>query len=93
MNISIQFEYYKPIELLSKEHNITLSTNNNEEEGVQRTFEINKKIQPEYGKDLTLIYLKSDLCLLADIFEKFIIISLDEHESIPSFYVSLPVFT
>ena len=50
MNISIQFEYYKPIELLSEEHNITLSTNNIEEEGVQRTFEINKKYNQKTGK-------------------------------------------
>ena len=31
------------------------------------------------GKDLTLLYLKSDKCPLADVFEKIIRISIEEH--------------
>ena len=45
------------------------------------------------GEKLTKIYLKSDVILLADVFEKFIKISIEEDGSSPLYCVSLPGYT
>ena len=45
------------------------------------------------GKEFTDLYLKSDVILLADVFEKFIKVSLKEFEINPLYCVSLPGYT
>ena len=45
------------------------------------------------GEELTEIYLKSDVLLLACVFEKFIKISVNEYDIIPLYCVSLPGYT
>ena len=45
------------------------------------------------AEELTKLYLKSDLILLADVFEKFIKISFEEYGIVPLYCVSLPGYT
>ena len=45
------------------------------------------------GEQLTEIYLKSDVLLLACVFEKFIEISIDQFDINPLYCVSLPGYT
>ena len=45
------------------------------------------------GKELTEIYLKSDVLLLACVFEKFIKISVNQYDINPLYCVSLPGYT
>ena len=45
------------------------------------------------GKELTEYYLKSDVILLADVFEKFIKVSVNEFDINPLYCVSLPGYT
>ena len=45
------------------------------------------------GKELTELYLKSDVILLADVFEKFIKLSVNEFDINPLYCVSLPGYT
>ena len=45
------------------------------------------------GEELTELYLKSDVILLSDVFEKFIKISIEEYGINPLYCVSLPGYT
>ena len=45
------------------------------------------------GEELTEIYLKSDILLLACVFEKFIKISVNQYDINPLYFVSLPGYT
>ena len=60
---------------------------------IDKTIEIIKKFNIKNGKELTELYLKSDVILLADVFEKFIEISVDEYGMNPLYCVSLPGYT
>ena len=60
---------------------------------IDRTREIIKKFNIKNGKELTELYLKSDVILLADVFEKFIKISVEEFGFNPLYCVSLPGYT
>ena len=42
------------------------------------------------GEEITKLYCKSDVILLADVFEKFVKVSTKEHEISPLYCVSLP---
>ena len=44
-------------------------------------------------KNLTQLYLKSDVILLADVFEKFIKVSYEQFKINPLYCVSLPGYT
>ena len=52
-----------------------------------------KKIDIKNGEELTEIYLKSDVLLLACVFEKFIKVSVNEFGNNPLYCVSLPGYT
>ena len=52
-----------------------------------------KNINIKNGEELTQLYLKSDVILLADGFEKFINISVEEYGINPLYCVSLPGYT
>ena len=45
------------------------------------------------GKELTKLYLKSDVILLADVFEKYVKVSTGEYGINPLYCVSLPGYT
>ena len=45
------------------------------------------------GKELTQLYLKSDVILLADVFEKFIKVYTEEYGKNPLYCLSLPGYT
>ena len=60
---------------------------------IDRTREIIKKFDIKDGKELTEIYLKSDVLLLACVFEKFVKVSVDEFRINPLYCVSLPGYT
>ena len=57
-----------------------------DDEEIQRTRRI-------HGEELTQIYLKSDVSLLACVFEKFIKVSVNEFVINPLYCVSLPGYT
>ena len=52
-----------------------------------------KTFDTKNGEDLTHLYLKSDVILLADVFQKFIKISIEENGINPLLCVSLPGYT
>ena len=52
-----------------------------------------KRFNIKNGNELTELYLKSDVLLLACVFEKFIKVSINEFSSNPLYCVSLPGYT
>ena len=59
----------------------------------ERTMDIIKLFKIKKGEELTEIFLKSDVLLLACVFEKFVKISVNENSTIPLYCVSLPGYT
>ena len=87
-------DYQKPVNNLKKEHFFSKLKNkcpDNEE--IQRTMVIIERFNIKNGEELTEIYLKSDVLLLACVFEKFIEISVDQYDINPRYCVSLPGYT
>ena len=64
-----------------------------DDEEKQRTKEIIKIFNIKNGEDITQLCLKSNVFLLADVFEKFIKISTEEYVINPLYFVSLPGYT
>ena len=64
-----------------------------DDEEIERTKEIIKRFNIKNGEKLTEIYLKSDVLLLACVFEKFIKVSIIEFKINPLYCVSLPGYT
>ena len=62
-------------------------------EEIERTMDIIKRFNIKNGEELTEIYLKSDVLLLACVFEKFIKVSVNEFGVNPLYCVSLPGYT
>ena len=87
-------DYQKPVNNLKKEHFFSKLKNkcpDNEE--IQRTRDIIERFNIKNGEELTEIYLKSDVILLACVFEKFIKVSINEFKINPLYRVSLPGYT
>ena len=63
------------------------------EDEIKRTKEIIKLFNIKNGEELTRLYCKSDVILLADVFEKFVKVSTEEYKINPLYCVSLPGFT
>ena len=59
------------------------------DEKIERTKEIIKIFNIKNGEELTEVYLKSDVLLLACVFEKFIKVSINEFDINPLYSVSL----
>ena len=72
-------DYEVSFDSLSRESYYSKLTNScpNEEE-IERTSKIIDRFRIKNGKELTELYLKTDVILLADIFEKFIKVSVKE---------------
>ena len=87
-------DYKKPVHNLKKEDFFSKLKNKcPDDEEIQRTKEIIEIFNIKDGKELTELYLKSDVFLLADVFEKFIKISVEEFGINPLYCVSLPGYT
>ena len=86
-------DYLKPVTDLKKEDFVSKLKNKcPDDEEIERTKELIEKFNIKNG-ELTEKYLKSDVILLADVFEKFIKISIEEYRINPLYCVSLPGYT
>ena len=87
-------DYQKPVDDLKKEDFFSKLKNKcPDDEEIQRTMDISKKFDIKIGEKLTQIYLKSDVILLACVFEKFTEVSVKECGINPLYCVSLPGYT
>ena len=87
-------DYQKPVVNLKKEDFFSKLKNKcPDDEEIERTKEIIKIFHIKNGEELTEIYLKSDVLLLACVFEKFIKVSVNEFGINPLYCVSLPGYT
>ena len=87
-------DYKKPVDNLKKEDFFSKLKNKcPDDEEIERTKEIIKIFDIKDGEELTEIYLKSDVLLLACVFEKFIEVSVNEFGINPLCCVSLPGYT
>ena len=88
------YDYEKPIDELIKSGNEAyFSKTKNKipyQEEIDRTNEIIKIFRIKNGRELTELYNKADVILLADIFEKFIKVSISEFGINPLYHISLP---
>ena len=84
----------KPVDNLTKEDFFSkLKNDYPSDEEIERTKEIIKIFDTKNGEELTEFYLKSDILLLACVFEKFIKVSFNEFGINPLYCVSLPGYT
>ena len=87
-------DYQKSINKFKKEDFFSkLKNDNPSDEEIERTMDIIKKFNIKKGEELTQIYSKSDVLLLACVFEKFIKVSVNEFGINPLYCVSLPGYT
>ena len=87
-------DYQKPVDNLKKEDFFSkLKNNYPSDEEKERTKENIERSNIENGEELTETYLKSDVLLLACVFEKTIRKSVDEFGINPLYCVSLPGYT
>ena len=87
-------DYQKPVNNLKKEHFFSKLKNKcPDDEEIERTMDIIKIFDIKNGEKLTELYLKSDVLLLACVFEKFIKVSVSEFGINPLYCVSLPRYT
>ena len=87
-------DYQKPVDNLKKEDFFSkLKNNYPDDEEIERTKQIIKLFDIRSGKELTKLCLKSDIILLADVFEKSFKVSTEEYGINPRYCVSLPGYT
>ena len=87
-------DYQKPVDNLTKEDFFSKLKNKcPDDEEIERTNKIIKIFDNKKGEELTEIHLKSDVLLLACVFEKFIKVSVNQFDINPLYCVSLPSYT
>ena len=87
-------DYKKPVDNWEKEDFFNkLKNDYPDDEEIERTKEIIKLFNIKDGEELTKLYCKSDVILLADVFEKFVKVSTEEYKINPLYCVSLPSYT
>ena len=87
-------DYQKLVNNLKKEHFFSKLKNKcPDDEEIERTMNIIKRFNIKNGEELTELYLKGDVLLLACVFEKFIKVSVNEFDINPLYCVSLPGYT
>ena len=87
-------DYQKTVNILEKEDFFSKLKNkcpNGKE--IERTMDISKRLKIKNGEELTELYCKIDVLLLASVFEKFIKVSVNEFGINPLYCVSLPGYT
>ena len=99
--LAYPYEYFnsiddnqKSVDNLKKEDFFSKLRNKcpNDEE-IERTMDFSEKFNIKSGEELTEIYLKSDVLLLACVFEKFIKVLVNEFDFNPLYCVSLLGYT
>ena len=84
-------DYKKPGDNLQKEDFFRKLKNKcPEDDGITRTKEIIKVFNIKNGGELTKLYFKSVVILLADVFEKFVKVPAEEYGMKPLYCISLP---
>ena len=87
-------DFRKPVNKLEKDDFFSkLKNKDPEDDEIERTKEIIEVFDIKNGEELTKLYCKSDVILLADVFEKFVKASTEEFEINPSYFVILPGYT
>ena len=87
-------DYKKPVNNLKKEDFFSkLKNDYPDDDEIERTKEIIKLFNIKDGEELTKLYCKSDVILLADVMEKFVKVSFEEYGINPLYCVSLPGYT
>ena len=87
-------DYQRPVDILKKEDFFSnLENKCPDDEKIERTKEISKKFDSKNGEELTEICLKSDVLLLACVFERLIKVTVNEFGINPLYCVSLPGYT
>ena len=87
-------DYKKPVANLEKEDFFSkLKNDYPDDEEIERNKEIIKLFNIKDGEELTKLYCKSVVILLADVFEKFVKVSFKEYGINPLYCVSLPGYT
>ena len=87
-------DYQKPVDNLKKEHFFSKLKNKcPDDEEIERTMDITGRFNFKNGEELTEMYSKSDVLLLACVCEKFIKVSVTEFDIKPLYCVSLPGYT
>ena len=100
-NLAYPYEYFnsfddykKPVDNLEKEDFFSkLKNDYPDDEEIAHTKEIINLFNIKNGGDLTKLYCKIDVILLADVFEKFAKVSTKEYGINPLYCVSLPGYT
>ena len=83
--LAYPYEYFKSLDdydlsitnLVKEDYFSKLKNGCPENSEIQRTNEIIETFKIKTGKELTELYLKTDVVLLADVFEKFLKVSLN----------------
>ena len=84
-------DYSKPVDNLQNKNFFSkLKNKYPDDNGIDRTREINKQFNIKDGKELIELYCKSDVLILACVFENFIEVSQNEFGISPLYFVSLP---
>ena len=84
----------KPVTTLEKDDFFSKLKNKcHEDDEMERTKEIIELFDIKYGEELTKLYCKSDVILLADVIENFVKKSFEEYSINPLFFVGLPGYT
>ena len=87
-------DYKKPVNDLKKEDFFSkLKNDYPDDDEIERTKGIIKLFNIKDGEQLTRLYCKTDVILLADVFEKFVKVSTKEYKINPLYCVSLPGYT
>ena len=87
-------DYKKPVDYLKKEVFFSkLKNDYPDDDEIGRTKEIIEIFNIKNGEELTKLYCKSDVILLADVMEKFVKVSSEEYGINPLYCVSLPGYT
>ena len=87
-------DYKKPIYNLLKENFFSKSKNKLPKDNeIERTKEIIKVFDFKNGEEITKLNSKSDVILLADVFEKFVKLSTEEYGYNPLYCNFLPEYT
>ena len=87
----LEIEDYDKPKLENKNQIFNIKFNGHpDDEEIDRTSTIIEKLHKNEGKDLTLVYKRFDVTLLADTFEKFPEVCFEEDKLYPKNFVSLP---